>query len=423
MTTGQTPSGVTSTGATLSGSFSGATGTIHEAGIVWSTSSSAIQDPDSNSNSLSWAYDTNCVGSIASGSISCTLESEFEASTTYYYRAFVAEYNASTSQYEYRYGAVCYFTTATAQPAGYEYLTGYGIPSLTGLNPTFRDSGSVSIRDDNWYGYNTSNSNRQIAIHTYTHPTSNEETMNYVVLYDKTKYAPLWTAHTMNTTQWPDNSAGRNEAWADDPAISFTQQSGLDNAGTVGYSKGHLVASEYRQSSVEQNKQTFYHSNQAPQWQNGFNGGIWNTLENRVKNQAPSGTTMLYVVTGVLYEGTTTTLPCGSLNVPIPSHFYKCIMKCTFNGSTIDKAQGIAFVYTNQSHSTATSYYGTDFNGSESFVTSIDAIETRSGFEFFPNVPTALQNSAEANTDHSWFTGVQSQSNVQSVTDNSWGTL
>ena len=216
---------------------------------------------------------------------------------------------------------------------------------------------------------------------------------------------------------------GRNESWTKDPAISLTQQTGLDNAGTVGYSKGHLVASEYRQTTVNQNKQTFYYSNQAPQWQDGFNGsatgggdGVWQQLENRVKNQAPSGTTMMYVVTGVLYEGTTTTLPSGSLNVPIPSHFYKCIMKCTLNGSgTVTAAQGIAFVYTNVSHA-GEKYYDS------AYVTTIDAIEARAGFDFFAKVPASLQNAAEANKNHTWFTG-QSSSNIDTVTDNNWGTL
>ena len=118
-------------------------------------------------------------------------------------------------------------------------------------------------------------------------------------------------------------------------------------------------------------------------------------------SQAPAGTTMLYVVTGVLYEGTVTTLKSGSgaLNVPIPSHFYKCIMKCTLNASgSVTAAQGIAFVYSNVSHP------GESYCNAE-FVTSIDAIEQRAGFDFFASVPDNLESAAESNTNHSWFTG------------------
>ena len=267
---------------------------------------------------------------------------------------------------------------------------------MTGILSGTRSTGTVSDRDDIWYRYYTSNNKRQIATHTFTHPTSDKKTRNYTVLYDESKYAPLWTAHAMHTSMWPDKNVGRNENWTDDPAIGLTQQSGLDNAGSLGYSKGHLVASNYRQSSAGQNKQTFYHSNQAPQWQNSFNSGVWSTLEEAVVSHAPSGSDTLYVVTGVLYQGTITTQKSGSLNVPIPSHFYKCLMKCTFNGShQCTAAQGIAYIYTNEAHSGVT-YYNT------SFVTTIDAIEEMAGFDFFPNVPPALQSAAEAAATPLW---------------------
>ncbi|MBP5559417.1 MAG: DNA/RNA non-specific endonuclease [Bacteroidales bacterium] len=403
-------SAVTSSSAQLNGHFSGATGQIYETGFYWGTSSG-------NLNQTVTTDGTNA----SSGSFSCTIggSSPLSASTTYYFKAYVLEYDEASGSYVERVASTVqsFTTTAVTPQTGWQaYLSDYGMPNVSGLSLSLRQSGTNTSRDDKWYSVNTSNSNRQIAIHTYSQGApNNAETLNYVVLYDKTKYAPLWTYHVMNTTYWPDNNVSRNEDWASDPAISLTQQTGLDNANTVGYSRGHLVASNYRQTTVAQNKQTFYYSNQAPQWQNGFNSGVWSTLEERVASSAvvPSGTTMLYVVTGVLYEGTTTTKPSGSLNVPIPSHFYKCIMKCTFNGSTITGAQGIAFVYTNESH-TGSSYYNS------AFVTTIDAIETRAGFDFFAAVPADVQNTAEANSDHRWFTGA---SNLNSVYDQNWGTL
>lgn len=364
--------------------------------------------------------------SSASGSFSVNLES-LSANTTYYYKAYMEVWNGSS--YVDISGSVQNFTTDAVPQLNTNYLEDYGMPDVSGLNTSLRQSGTYSDRDDKWYSYNTNNNKRQIAVHTYTtgSPTSSE-TLNYVVLYDETKYAPVWTYHVMNTYYWPDNNAGRNDSWMDDPAISLTQQGGLDNASTVGYSRGHLVASDYRQTNVKQNKQTFYHSNQAPQWQNSFNSGFWSTLEGRVKTMTPSGTsTMLYVITGVLYEGTvsnnqvtSSTVPTkssGSLNVPIPSHFYKCIMKCTLNGSgEPTSAQGIAFIYTNEAHTSGNYYAST-------YVTSIDAVEARAGFDFFANVPTSVQNAAESNTSHTWFTGVSSQNSIPGVNDKTWGSF
>lgn len=398
VTTGSA-SGLAQTAATMNGSYAGASGNISEVGFFWSTSQATVNTPGSGTK-------VTASGTASPFSADLTL---LTASTTYYYRAYAKEFNESTSSYDFKYGSVVSFTTPSAQSLP-DYLSGYGMPDVSGIYNGLRTSGTYSDRDDKWYSYNTTNNKRQIAVHTYTtgSPTSSE-TLNYVILYDENNYAPVWTAHTMNTTYWPDNNAGRNDSWMDDPAINLTQQGGLDNASTVGYSRGHLVASDYRQTNVKQNKQTFYHSNQAPQWQNSFNSGVWSTMEQRVKTMAPSSsTTMLYVVTGVLYEGTVSnnqvtsaTIPhksSGSLSVAIPSHFYKCIMKCTLNGSgQVTAAQGIAFIFTNEAHSG--NYYDS------TFVTSIDAVEARAGFDFFSAVPDNIEASAESNTSHSWFTG------------------
>ena len=408
VTTGNA-SNITSSSATLSASYANVTTGQHAPQDIYfkyGTSSGDLNKTAYYNNGL-----TN-----TSGSFSVSVN-DLDPSQTYYFKVFMSVWNG-TSYQEISGDVVSFNTPAAPVQTGWQaYLNDYGMPKVSDLGLSLRQSGTNTARDDKWYSVNTSNSsNRQIAIHTYSQGApNNAETLNYVVLYDQTKYAPVWTYHVMNSTYWPDNNVSRNEDWASDPAISLTQQTGLDNASSVGYSRGHLVASNYRQTTVAQNKQTFYYSNQAPQWQNGFNSGVWSTLEERVASSAviPTGTTMLYVVTGVLYEGTTKTKPSGSLNVPIPSHFYKCIMMCTFNGTTITGAKGIAFVYTNESH------IGSSYNDSQ-FVTTIDAIEERTGFDFFAAVPTNHQNSAEANADASWFT---SGSNISSIGGNNWGSF
>lgn len=274
------------------------------------------------------------------------------------------------------------------------YLGCLEMPDVTEILSGTKTSGTYSDRDDRWYRYYTKNNKRQIATHTFTHPTSNQKTRTYTVLYDETNYAPLWTATAMHSSMWPDKNVGRNDGWTDDPAISLAQQGGLDNAGTVGYSRGHLVASNYRQSTVKENKQTFYHSNQAPQWQNSFNSGVWSSMEEAVAAHLPSGRDTLYMVIGVLYEGTIKTLPSGSKNVRIPSHFYTCLMKCSFNTSgNMTSAKGIGYIFTNEAHSGMSYSQG---------AATIDSIEERAGFNFFANVPESLQNTAEATATALW---------------------
>ncbi len=377
--------GVSSAGATLQGSFSGATGTIRDRGFVYGI------DPDNLDQDVGLNSTTD-----HRGSFSVTIGS-LSPNTTYYYKAFVAEYNASTGNVDYRYGELRSFkTTSGSTSIDRKYLDNYEVPAIT---VTSMSSGDETWGDTQYYAYGTANSNRTVITHTFS--SDGHEECNYTILYDTQKHCPIWTAHVMNTSIWGDMGYSRSDDWGYDPARSDgVQNTGLDNASQVGYSRGHFVASNYRKTTDEQNHQTFYYTNQAPQWQNGFNSGVWSTLEGKVKNAAPSGSNkMLYVVTGVLFEdvvGIPKTLPSGNMTGSIPSHFYMCLMMCTLNSSgTITGALGIAYVYTNKSH-TGESYYADDY------VTTIDEIERRAGFDFFPNVPISLQTQAEGTPTPLW---------------------
>lgn len=395
------PTNVGATEVTLNGSFSGATGTISDHGFYYRKSSES-----------EWTV-VHLNGTTSQGDFSASVSGLTEG-TDYIVKAFVEEMDASLGYAVDLFGNELTFTTTTSGVVIPTYLDDYGIPNVSGILSGTGTSGTYSNRGDHWFRYNTKNSKRQIAVHTYEHPSTDAETVNYVLLYDENNYAPLWTAHTMNSTYWPDRELTGSKNWGDDPAISLTEIDGLDDNNT--YSRGHFVASSYRRSSLDQNNQTYYYTNKAPQYQTGFNQGVWSDLENRVKTLTPSGTTMLYIVVGVLYEESwysanpsmPRTLKSGTKNVPIPSHFYKCIMKCTFKSNgDVDTAQGIAFVYSNQSHS-GCDYYGKhtfSSSNAESFVTSINAIEQRAGFDFFAKIPDNLEDTAESNTDHRWFTG------------------
>ena len=346
---------------------------------------------NSSSLTLKTVYTTDLLNS-ASGSFSAEV-SGLDPSTTYYYQAFMTVSDGKGGYTEIT-SSTGSFTTSAVASVSPGYLGCYEIPTISNLSGT-GTSNTNSGRDDKWFRYYTTNSKQQVATHTFTHPTTSKQTRNYTVLYDESVYAPRWVAYAMHSGTWLDDGSGRSGSWTTDPAINLIQQTGLDDAQTVGYSRGHMVSSQERQSSAGQNAQTFYYTNQAPQWQNGFNGGIWSTLEQKIAANAPSGRDTLYVVTGVLYENDTK-LPSGSLSVPIPSHFYKCLMKCSFNASgTMTAASGIAYLYTNESH-TSVNYYDSPF------VTTIDAIEARTGYDFFPNVPSSLQTSAESTATPLW---------------------
>lgn len=231
--------------------------------------------------------------------------------------------------------------------------------------------------------YNTATNSQRIVTHTFEYNGKIQRT--YTMLYDKNKRCALWCAFAMHKSEFPDKGVSRNDSWGYDPAIDESWQPNLSGAYS-NYTRGHQVASEDRQTSKVQNKQTFYYSNMTPQ-ASSLNSGSWNVLEQEVQKNGYSttGYDTLYVVTGPLFIGTyKTTTDKSKQSCPVPTHYFKCTMKCTFNSSgKMTNATGAGYLFLHN---------GT--NAPRQTV-SIDSIEEMSGFDFFANVPAKLQDAAE----------------------------
>ena len=234
---------------------------VRDYGFYWGTSSTALSN-QTHLNSSANAAET----------FSSTLSS-LEASTTYYYQAYVEVLDGGQLK-EYK-GAVKSFTTASsAGQGGYRpYLSGYEIPAISlKAGTTYGSGDELSGYGYKWYNHETANAMQKVVTHTYR--SGSKTVRNYTCLVDGNKMAPLWSAFVMHKDAYPDNGVGRNDGWKNDPAIPSSWQQG----GVSGYSRGHFVASNYRQASTDANKATFYHTNQAPQYQTGFNDGYGGTI-------------------------------------------------------------------------------------------------------------------------------------------------
>ena len=374
---------ITNTSAVLSGRYSGVTTEVRDHGFYWGTSESSMTEQLGLNSSSDQTAD-----------FSATISS-LEPGKTYFFKAYVTVMDSASGNYVDIEGGVQSFTTTggeeelpqdNPQPvSGLQYLGGYEIPAIS-LKSTDACSGSGPERSGGtkWYNYQTTNSNQMVVTHTYKY--NGKIYRNWTALIDKEKKAPLWDAFVMHSSAYPDNSAGRSNSWKEDPGIPSSWQSCFSSSG---YSRGHLVASNYRQTCDDANNQTFYYTNQALQYQTQFNDGVWNSLENAVVKNAPSGSDTLYVVVGLLYEDGKTIS-----GVPCPSHFYKLLMKCSFNTSgDMTAAKGCAYIFTNESHKGMSYSQG---------ITTIDAIEERSGFDFYVNVPKEFQDAAESSSKSIW---------------------
>ena len=225
---------------------------------------------------------------------------------------------------------------------------------------------------------------------------------NYTVCFSAKHHVPMWVAaprHSMYS-----GGSGRNDSYKADPNIPSNIQYNKKDADS-GCNNGHMLGSNERTSSVATNKQVFYFSNIAPQYQDTFNtgGGGWNTLEDWVDGQVCSDT--LYVVIGAYFEKYTdkrgytdspATISFGGRNdVSRPTMFYYILMR-TKNGSsrkalkncTTSEIQCAAFV---RSHKTPRGV-----KVSEQDMMSVSDLEKITGFTYFPNVPQAPKDSYTA---------------------------
>ena len=373
---------ITGTTAKLAGSYSDANATVYDRGFYYGTT----QEPATPGG----------LGSSPDASGVFFLElSSLEPGTVYYYVAYVTIWDDEARQYvEFR-GEVKQFTTEEDNqpggPAGLQYLGCYEMPAIDLRDQgAASDSGPECFGTTSWFRYDTHNPDQSVITHTYEYEGSLYR--NWTALVDADKKAPLWSAFVMHAEAYPKVNSGRKGDWTPDPGIPGSWQRCFASST---HSRGHFVASEYRQTTVDANKQTFLYTNQAPQYQNSFNGGIWSSLENAVVANAPTGRDTLYVVVGILYEDPDNFQTPNSGGDPVlcPSHFYKCLMKCSFDTSgAMTAAKGVAYLFENKPYS----------GSYTSYATSIDAIEERSGWDFYTNVPAALQDPAESSSTPLW---------------------
>lgn len=352
-------------------------------GFYWGTSSSSLN------NTL---YDNDTVLTDENGSFEIGLYG-LEPSTTYYFKAFMTVWK--DGKYKTITGSVKNFTTSAASAGERVYMDCYEMPAVSTTVPS---CGPETFGSTYWYAFKTNVSTQMVVTHTYEY--DGRVYRNYTSCMDQNKRCPLWVAYPMHGGSYPRNFTGRKGDFSTstsyDPAIPKSWQSSgstddYNSSTSEGFARGHLCASSDRQTDENGNKQTFYYTNQAPQWQKNFNDGVWNDLETAVQNKSftLASSDTLYVVSGTLFDPLNMHASNDNGEVARPSHFYKLLMLCHFdNSGEIVSAEGAAYLYTNEAH--------TDGYSNSAYRTTINAVETRAGFDFFAAVPSGIQEAAES---------------------------
>lgn len=207
--------------------------------------------------------------------------------------------------------------------------------------------------------------------------------VNYSVEYDVDLRHPRWVALVFDDQTSADAGVGRSDAWDWDPNVprSFSTETWFRGSG---YSRGHMVASSDRYYSKQANQQTFYYTNVSPQLQE-HNGGVWQRLESRVQSWGRDSQwrDALYVVKGGTIEPHQIKPERVKGVIVVPEYYWMAIVR-----KRGDQWQGIAFWTEHRG-------YDSKYRLRE-LTLSIDELERRTGLNFFPNLPEAVEAQVEA---------------------------
>lgn len=173
----------------------------------------------------------------------------------------------------------------------------------------------------------------------------------------------------------------RSDRFVVDPLVETGSADDEDYAKS-GYDRGHLAPAADMSFSENTMQESFYYSNMSPQ-NPSFNRGIWKKAEEQTRAWAAEYDS-LYIVTGPILSDSLPTI--GPNKVSVPKYYYKIILDLDPSHLT-----AMALLIPNEKSSA-------ELN---SFLVSIDSIETLTNIDFFAALPDSLENALESKTTES----------------------
>jgi endonuclease G, mitochondrial len=225
------------------------------------------------------------------------------------------------------------------------------------------------------------------------------EKPEFALSYNRDLGRPNWVSSHVSD-EWIGNLA-RVDTFRADPAVppEWYRVQSFDFVGS-GFDRGHMVPNADRdnEASIPINQATFLMTNMVAQAPDN-NQGPWAAFEGYLRTLTPADE--IYIVTGGVgvggsgsNGGVTTTIANG--HVTVPAFTWKVALVIPKNsGDDIARvscsSRTIALVIPNTQ--------GIRNDPWENYVTNVDAVEMLTGYDFFSNVPPAIQYCIEAGTN------------------------
>ena len=213
----------------------------------------------------------------------------------------------------------------------------------------------------------------------------------YALSYNDSRRIPNWTSWHLDST-WQGN-APRQDDFREDvdlpPGFHLVQET--DYVGS-GFDRGHMCPSADRTSSIKDNSATFVMTNMIPQAP-GNNQGPWADLEDYLRTFLPGNE--IYIISGgsgVGGIGSNGALNILASGVTVPAITWKVALILPAGDNDLARVDNntrtIAVIMPND--------HAIRFDQWEDFLVTIDQVEAVSGYDFYSNVPTSVQNTIES---------------------------
>lgn len=205
----------------------------------------------------------------------------------------------------------------------------------------------------------------------------------YLLSHSSEYKIPMWVAYHLKSALL-DNKIKRSGQFRPDPDLPKGERAELKDYENSGFDRGHMMPAADAKRSKKAMNETFLLSNMAPQVGIGFNRGIWEELENKVRQWAEEqGEIYVYVGPIFAFKNKKT---IGPNHVAVPSHFFKVVFDP-------NKMEAIAFVFPNVKLERGTIPY---------YIVSIDYIEQLTGLDFLAPLGDDVENKIEAVRSEMW---------------------
>jgi DNA/RNA endonuclease G (NUC1) len=212
--------------------------------------------------------------------------------------------------------------------------------------------------------------------------------------YSETRGGPNWVSWNINATQF--GAAPRCDCFTADQTLPSGVYKVVDfNYRNGGYDRGHMVQSESRTATYQENAATFLLTNILPQAGEN-NQGPWSQFENYLNDLARQQGKEIYVVAGGEYTANPATLK-NEGKVQVPAFTWK-VAVVVDGGEGLDDVNGtgdLQVIAIRMPNDTATAA-GIRNNPWTMYETTVDDIEARTGYDLLDALPNGIERIVES---------------------------